>query len=133
MPVWAASNRPVRLSMAPVNAPRTWPNSSLSSRLSLRAPQLTRTKGPLARGLRRWIAVAISSLPVPVSPSSSTEALERATCRVMRIDLFHGRARADDAGDRRAGFGGGVKRAEGRRHVRCSAVLRAAGGPSANH
>ena len=30
------------------------------------------------------MAVAISSLPVPVSPSSSTEALLRATCRVVR-------------------------------------------------
>ena len=47
MPAWAASNRPVRLSMAPVNAPRTWPKSSLSSRLSVRAPQLTRTNGRL--------------------------------------------------------------------------------------
>ena len=30
VPVWAASKRPVRFSMAPVNAPRTWPKSSLS-------------------------------------------------------------------------------------------------------
>ena len=43
VPPWAASNRPVLLSRAPVNAPLTWPNSSLSSKLSLRAPQLTRT------------------------------------------------------------------------------------------
>ena len=41
-PVCAASNRPVRLSTAPVNEPLTWPKSSLSSRLSVRAPQLTR-------------------------------------------------------------------------------------------
>ena len=38
VPVWAASKRPVRLSIAPVNAPRTWPNSSLSSRLSRECP-----------------------------------------------------------------------------------------------
>ena len=84
MPVWAASKRPVRLLTAPVNAPRTWPNSSLSSRLSLSAPQLTRTNGPLARWLSRWIAVAIISLPLPVSPSSSTEAFVLATLRVSR-------------------------------------------------
>ena len=46
------------------------------------APQLTRTNGPLPRGLSWWMALAISSLPVPVSPSSSTEALDRATRRV---------------------------------------------------
>jgi len=68
--------------MAPVNDPRTWPNNSLSSRLSESAPQFTRTKGPLPRGLNWWMALAISSLPVPVSPSNSTEALERATRRV---------------------------------------------------
>ena len=84
MPVWAASKRPVRLSIAPVNAPRTCPNSSLSSRFSASAPQLTRMNGPLPRGLSRWIALAINSLPVPVSPSSSTEAFDRATCRVSR-------------------------------------------------
>ena len=84
MPWWAASKRPVRLSMAPVNAPRTWPNSSLSSRLSLRAPQLTRTNGRSRRSLSVWTAWAISSLPVPVSPNSSTDALERATWRVVR-------------------------------------------------
>ncbi len=82
VPVWAASKRPVRFSIAPVNAPRTWPKSSLSNRFSAKAPQLTRTNGPLPRGLSWWIALATSSLPVPVSPRRRTEALERATCRV---------------------------------------------------
>ena len=95
MPVCAASNRPVRLSTAPVNEPLTWPNSSLSSRLSVRAPQLTRMYGPEARGLRSWMARAISSLPVPVSPTIRTQARDGATCRVVRADLAHGRARAD--------------------------------------
>ena len=35
---------------APVKAPRSWPKSSLSSRVSGMAAQLTATKGPLARG-----------------------------------------------------------------------------------
>jgi len=83
VPVWAASNRPVRLETAPVKAPRTWPKSSLSSRLSESAPQLTRTNGPLPRGERAWIALAISSLPVPVSPRRSTEAFEAATRLVV--------------------------------------------------
>ena len=83
MPVWAASKRPVRLAIAPVNEPRTWPKSSLSRRLSERAPQLTRTNGPLPRGESWWIAFATSSLPVPVSPMSSTDAFDAATRRVI--------------------------------------------------
>jgi hypothetical protein len=42
--------------VAPVNAPRTCPKSSLSSKLSLNAPQLTRTNGRLRRWLNSWIA-----------------------------------------------------------------------------
>ena len=38
------------------------------------AAQLTLTKGRVARGLLRWIARATSSLPVPDSPVTSTEA-----------------------------------------------------------
>ena len=38
----------------------------------------------VAARLSSWTALAISSLPVPVSPSSSTDARLRATCRVMR-------------------------------------------------
>jgi hypothetical protein len=83
VPVWAASNRPARFATAPVNAPRTCPKSSLSSRLSESAPQLTRTKGPVPRLDSSWIALAISSLPVPVSPSRSTEAFDAATRRVV--------------------------------------------------
>ena len=36
------------------------------------AAQFTATNGPLARGLRKWIAFATSSLPVPDSPRTST-------------------------------------------------------------
>ena len=43
------------------------------------APQLTRSKGPLCRADRLWIARATNSLPVPVSPKISTGASERAT------------------------------------------------------
>jgi hypothetical protein len=58
--------------MAPVKAPFTWPKSSLSIRFSGMAPQLMVTKGPVRAGERRWISLAISSLPVPVSPVMST-------------------------------------------------------------
>ena len=36
------------------------------------AAQLTATNGPVARGLFAWIARAISSLPVPLGPATST-------------------------------------------------------------
>ena len=49
-----------------------WPNSSLSSTPLASAPQLSATNGPLARELAAWMARAKSSLPVPVSASSST-------------------------------------------------------------
>ena len=39
------------LATAPVKAPFSWPNSSLSSSVSVRAAQLTLMNGPLARGL----------------------------------------------------------------------------------
>ncbi len=74
VPPLASSKRPFRARTAPVNAPASWPKSSLSSKLSVRAPQLTETRGPFARGLAAWIAWAISSFPVPVSPSSRTGA-----------------------------------------------------------
>ena len=53
-------------------APRSWPNSSLSIRPSGRAPQLTRTNGPAARSEWRCSAEATSSLPVPLSPTIRT-------------------------------------------------------------
>ena len=45
MPPSAASSRPALAATAPVNAPRSWPNSSLSSSDSESAAQLSRSKG----------------------------------------------------------------------------------------
>src|SRR4026209_2226586 len=44
------------------------------------AAQLTRTNGFSSRGELMWIACATSSLPVPVSPRSSTVEAVGATC-----------------------------------------------------
>ena len=49
VPPCAASKAPPFDSTAPVNAPRTWPNSSLSNRLSTTAAQLIVTKGLFRR------------------------------------------------------------------------------------
>ena len=45
VPPSASSMRPTRLNSAPVNAPFSWPKSSLSSSPSLSAAQLTLTSG----------------------------------------------------------------------------------------
>ena len=62
VPSRASSNRPARLLVAPVKAPRTCPNSSLSRRGSGRAAQLTLTNGFAARALDAWIARASAGL-----------------------------------------------------------------------
>ena len=65
-----------RADCAPVNAPRSWPNSSDSSRSFGIAAVLIATNGPAARGLWRCSARATSSLPVPDSPVMSTVAVD---------------------------------------------------------
>ena len=74
VPRWASSNLPGLRAAAPVNAPFSWPKSSVSSRFSGIAAQLIATNGPSARGLSTCSARANSSLPVPLSPSRSTVA-----------------------------------------------------------
>ena len=56
MPPDASSNAPMRRSVAPVNEPFSWPNSSLSSRFDGIALQSTTTNGAAARALARWTA-----------------------------------------------------------------------------
>jgi len=74
VPPSASSKRPNRLAMAPLKAPFSWPNSSLSTNPAGKAAQLTLMSGLSLRLLVEWMARAISSLPVPVSPVTSTEA-----------------------------------------------------------
>ena len=79
MPPSASSNLPRRSAAAPVNAPFSWPNSSLSISSVGIAAQFTFTNGPAANGLSRWMWAASSSLPVPDSPDNSTLTSDRAT------------------------------------------------------
>ena len=93
VPPSACWNLPARLAMAPVKAPFTWPNSSLSIRFSGMAPQLMVTNGPLTRLLRRWSSRAISSLPVPVSPVMSTLMSVAATfCSLRNTSIIEAQA-----------------------------------------
>ncbi len=72
MPLCASSKRPMRCATAPVKAPFSWPKNSLSSSPVGMAAQLTLTIVRSRRALKEWMARAISSLPVPVSPQMST-------------------------------------------------------------
>ena len=72
VPPSAISKRPLRVVMAPVKEPFSWPNSSLSSSSAGMAPQLTATNGRWRRGLAAWMARAAISLPVPDSPRMRT-------------------------------------------------------------
>src|SRR4029453_13440794 len=74
VPPSASSNRPLRWRSAPVKAPLSWPNSSLSTSASGKVAQFIVTYGLLERELFSWIARAISSLPTPVSPCNRTVA-----------------------------------------------------------
>ena len=78
VPPWASSNLPRRTLTAPVKAPFSWPNSSLSISSCGTAAQLSFTKGPLLRCECWCSARAISSLPVPFSPVMSTRPSEGA-------------------------------------------------------
>ncbi len=84
MPPSATSSLPFFCVIAPVNAPRSCPKSSLSSSVSVKAAQLMATKGPAARRLLRCSARAINSLPVPLSPRISTLELDGATLAIWR-------------------------------------------------
>ena len=79
------SKRPRFLARAPVNAPFSCPKSSLSRRESGMAPQLTGMNGPSRRGEPRWMALAITSFPTPVSPVNRTGLSVGATWRTFRM------------------------------------------------
>ena len=81
----AAARRPAVRLTAPVKAPRSWPNSSLrsSSRVSVGAVQRLVAAGR-AGALRRWMALATSSLPVPDSPRIKTGRSIGANVRDLR-------------------------------------------------
>ena len=89
VPPCARSNAPSTRLIAPVNAPFSWPNSALSISPSGSAAQFSLMNGLSRRSLWSWIARANSSLPVPLSPCSSTVARVGAAiatvCRMRRI------------------------------------------------
>ena len=84
VPPCACSKRPRWRPCAPVNAPRSWPNSSDSSSSGGTAGVLTAMKGPCEHGLCSCSARATSSFPVPDSPVMSTVTVERESRPIAR-------------------------------------------------
>lgn len=79
VPPVASSKRPIRFSLASVNAPLTCPKSSLSKTPSGIPPMLTEMREASAR-LEFWcIRFAMTPLPVPFSPVMRMLASESAT------------------------------------------------------
>jgi hypothetical protein len=89
VPLSASSNRPVFWAIAPVNAPFSWPKSSLSRRPRGIAAQFSFTNAFSLRRPSLWIARATSSLPVPVSPRISTPESVGATTDTMLNAVFN--------------------------------------------
>ncbi len=79
VPLSARSNLPLRWATALVNAPFSWPKSSLSISSSGMAAQLTSIKGFPDLLESRCMLRATNSLPVPFSPVISTHELEGPT------------------------------------------------------
>ena len=88
VPPSAISNSPSFRVRAPEKAPASWPNSSLSSKVSCSAAQLRSMNGLSLRRLSRCIAWAINSLPTPESPVISTDVSEGATRFTSRKTSF---------------------------------------------
>ena len=65
MPLSEASNLPIFFSVAPVNAPFSWPKSSLSRRVSVMAAQLRQMKGPSRRSLALGPLEKLDAEPSP--------------------------------------------------------------------
>jgi hypothetical protein len=74
VPPSACANAPSRAETAPVKAPRSWPKNSLPASVGTTVVQSTTTNRPLSgRWSRSCTSRATSSLPVPLSPVSSTD------------------------------------------------------------
>ena len=102
VPSSACSKSPRFCWRASVNAPRSCPNSSDSSRVSGRAEQVMFMKGRAARLPPKWTTFASRSLPVPLSPVSSTVDVGlSATLARQCLETLHDVGLADDRVERK--------------------------------
>jgi len=87
VPPFACSALPMWRLVAPVNAPRSKPKSSLSKEFapSVRASQLSATNGESLRSESSWMLLATYSLPVPALPRMRTVAAVGAIWRTSLL------------------------------------------------
>ena len=97
MPPSAVSKVPLRSETAPVKAPFTWPNISLSTSSAGTAAQFIWTKALSRRGDSAWIARATSSLPVPALARDQHPRSRRRHHVHELVDALHGVRAADHA------------------------------------
>src|SRR5256885_14556336 len=108
VPLSASSNLPGFSLVAPVNAPRSWPNSSDSSSSLGSAAQLILTNGLPRRALLSCSARAMPSLPTPLSPRMSTGTSVSATRSTMsQMTIIAGLTETKSLGGPRRDPGGG--------------------------
>ena len=89
VPPSASSKYPLRVAVAPVKAPFSWPKSSESIVPSGIAPQFTAMYLPCLRRDSEWMMRGITSFPTPLSPVMSTEMSVGATCMAFSIARFN--------------------------------------------
>jgi hypothetical protein len=99
VPLSASSKRPFFEYTAPVKAPLTWPKRFDSRRSCGSDPELTTMKGLSEREELVWMALATSSLPVPLSPDHEDGGARGRRLRDQVEDLLHARALAHDLGE----------------------------------
>ena len=122
VPPLASSKRPRFAPLAPVNAPRSWPKSSLSRSDSGSAAQLTATNGFVARGALRVDGARDELLARAALADDEHRRRRRRDLRDRLVDGDHRRRAADDLRV------GGARRAS-RRPARRSARACAARSP----
>ena len=97
MPRFASAKNPARACVAPVNAPRVWPNSSASASSAGIALQLKRTSGPLGAPALRVEERADELLARPGLAAHEDGDLLRRDARRRVEELAHRRRLAHDA------------------------------------
>ena len=96
VPLSASSNRPLRRASAEVNAPRSWPNSSLSSRFSGKRRAVDRDQVPLPVLARIVDRLGDQLLAGAGLPLDQDRALGPRDVPDQLEDLVHPRVLADD-------------------------------------
>ncbi len=117
------SKQPLREAWAPVNAPFSWPNSSLSSSASGMAAQLTGTNGPAARALPRWMRRANTLLAGAGVAGDEHRRVAHGDGPALPLDLLQWRARRVDQLGVEAALRSGARGGQGHERLR---VARAA-------